>query len=240
MKKYETLIFDLDDTLIDNYISAKFAFEQTLKLLSIPYNDEIFERWLTFEKQYWSAFEKNELSFLDNITTIKDKIEFVRAKRFVLFFKPFNLSLEDSFKINEYYCELLGYNIIQIEGAADTLKDLSKNHEIVVATNGPKNAATNKVKKAKLDSYISEIVSSEETGSSKPNKEFYDYLYKKIQNKNKETMIMIGDSLSTDVLGGMNNGIDSCWFNPKKTPLPEKYKPTITIENLPQLKKKLR
>ena len=103
MKQYETLIFDLDDTLIDNYISAKFAFEQTLKLLSIPYNDELFESWLTFEKQYWGAFERNELSFLDKMTTIKDKIEFVRAKRFVLFFKPFNISLEDSFKINEYY-----------------------------------------------------------------------------------------------------------------------------------------
>ena len=116
---------------------------------------------------------------------------------------------------------------------------MSRNHEIVVATNGPKNAAESKVKKAKLDSYISEIVSSEETGSSKPNKEFYDYLYKKIQNKNKDTMIMIGDSLSTDVLGGMMNGIDSCWFNPNNKILPDKYKPTITIEKLPQLKSKL-
>lgn len=238
MKKYETLIFDLDDTLINYDISAKFAFKQTVQKIGIPYSDELMKKWLEFEKNYWIIFERDPSKFLKEETYIKDKIEYVRAKRFFLFFKSLNLSIQDSIKINEYYCCMLGEKIIQIEGAEETLKELSTRYEIVIATNGPKNAANSKVKKANLNAYVSEIISSEEAGASKPSKQFFDYLYRKIKNKNKETMIMIGDSLSSDILGGMNNGIDSCWFNPKNKALPCEYKPTIVINNLPQLKKK--
>ena len=134
---------------------------------------------------------------------------------------------------------MLGVNIVEIKNACKLLKALYSKYEIIIATNGPKDAAINKLEKAKLKSYISSIVSSEEVGFSKPTKEFFTFLYDKIQNKDKNKMLLVGDSLTTDVLGGMNNGIDTCWFNPNNNPLPEKYYPTMTINNLLQLKKKI-
>lgn len=129
--------------------------------------------------------------------------------------------------------------MVEIPNASKLLQDLHNNYEILIATNGPKDTAINKVEKAKLDSYISFIVSSEEVGYSKPMLEFFEFLYQKTQNKDKNKMLLIGDSLTTDVLGGMNNGIDTCWFNPNNVPLSKEYKPTMTINKLLELKRKL-
>ena len=69
--------------------------------------------------------------------------------------------------------------------------------------------------------------------------EFFDILYRTTKNKDKSTMLLIGDSLTTDILGGMKNGIDTCWFNPNNNELPKEYYPTMTINKLLQLKKKI-
>lgn len=239
MKKYSTLIFDLDDTLIDNYKSVSFALECTARKLGIPYTNELLTKWLDFEKKYWNIFEKNQMKILETIKTLEDKISYVRSRRFVLFFKDLNLTMEEATQINDFYCAMQGINIFEIEHASSTVKELSNNHEILIATNGPRNAAIDKLKKIAIRDCISHIISAEDVGFSKPNIEFFEYLYKTTNNGNKEKMLLIGDSLSTDILGGMNNGIDTCWFNPYKKPLPETYKPTHTINCLSQLKTKL-
>lgn len=69
--------------------------------------------------------------------------------------------------------------------------------------------------------------------------QFFESLYKQTITKNKHEMLMIGDSLTTDVLFGMNNGIDTCWYNPNNLSVPQEYKPTIIINNLLEVKKKI-
>lgn len=239
MNKYKTLIFDLDDTLIDNNQSIKYAFTVMINELGLEYSDELFSNWKKFDIAYWHIWESGKMVIPDSINTIKDKITYLRANRFILFFKDLKLDFNSAIELNELYCKMLGVNIIEIENASKLLQELHPNHEILIATNGPKIAAINKVEKAKLAPYISKIVCSEEIGFSKPMSEFFDFLYNKTQNKDKSKMLLVGDSLSTDILGGMNNGIDTCWFNPNNDSLPREYTPTMTINKLLQLKKKL-
>lgn len=239
MNKYSTLIFDLDDTLIDNEKSVKYAFLMILNQLKIKFSNELFEKWLKFDISYWHIWESGKMLIPDIITSQKDKITYLRANRFILFFKELNLKFEEATQINDLYCNMLGVNIAEIEGANNLLEELSFDYEILIATNGPKSAALNKVKKVNLDSYISYIISSEDVGFSKPMSEFFNYLCIKCQTKDKSKMLLIGDSLTTDIQGGMNNGIDTCWFNPKNNPLPQEFHPTMTINKLLQLKKKL-
>jgi len=241
MHKYKTLIFDLDDTLIDNNQSLKYAFTIMMNELGLEYSDELFLKWKRFDTAYWHTWESGKMIIPDSIKTLEDKITFLRTNRFLLFFKELDLNLDfnSAVALNELYCSMLGANIVEIENAKTLLQELSHYHEILIATNGPKEAAMNKLEKAKLKSYISAIVCSEEVGFGKPMPEFFDYLYKKIKNDDKRRMLLIGDSLTTDILGGMNNGIDTCWFNPNNKPLPKEYCPTMTINNLLQLKKKL-
>ncbi len=239
MSKYETLIFDLDDTLIDNNQSIKYAFTIMINELGLEYSDELFSKWKKFDTAYWHTWENGDMIISDSIKTLEDKITYLRANRFILFFKELELNFNSAVTLNELYCSMLGVNIVEIENAGKLLQELYHHHEILIATNGPKEAAINKLKKAKLMSYVSSMVCSEEVGFSKPMSEFFDYLYNKTQNKDKSRMLLIGDSLTTDVLGGMNNGIDTCWFNPNNSSLPEEYCPTMTINKLLQLKKKL-
>lgn len=239
MSKYETLIFDLDDTLIDNNESIKYAFKIILKELGLVYSEELFLKWKKFDNAYWDTWESGTMILPSPINTLESKITYLRANRFILFFKDLNLSFLSAIAINELYCSMLGVNIVEIEGARNLLKDLYNKYEILIATNGPKEAANNKLKKANLNSYISKVICSEEIGFSKPMKGYFNYLFEQAQNKNKEKMLLIGDSLTTDILGGMRNGIDTCWFNPNDNPLLKGYCPTMTINNLLQLKPKL-
>ena len=239
MSKYETLIFDLDDTLIDNNLSIKYAFTTIINQLEIEYSDDLFFKWKKFDTAYWHTWESGNMIIPDSIKTLEDKITYLRANRFVIFFKELKIDFETAVAINELYCSMLGVNIVEIENACKLLQELNSDYEIIIATNGPKDAAINKLEKAKLKSYISSIICSEEIVFSKPMPEFFNFLYDKTQNKDKNKMLLIGDSLTTDILGGMNNGIDTCWFNHNNNSLPEEYCPTMTINRLLQLKKKI-
>ena len=239
MGKYETLIFDLDDTLIDNNESIKYAFNSIIDKLKLDYSDELFSKWKAFDTSYWHTWESGSMVIPDYIKTLEDKITYLRATRFVLYFKDIGLDFDSAVSLNDLYCSMLGVNIKEIENAGILLQSLYNDHEIVIATNGPKEAAINKLEKAKLISYISALVCSEEIGYSKPMPEFFDSLYRAIKNKDKSKMLLVGDSLTTDILGGMNNGIDTCWFNPNNNELPKEYHPTMTINKLLQLKEKI-
>ena len=238
MKKYETLIFDLDDTLIDNIESVKYAFKIITKELNINYNEELFKRWKKADDNFWHKWSHKELN-LPNFNSVEEEVTFVRAYRFQLFFNTLNLSFDNAVDLNEIYCDNLGVNIKEIEGAKELIKDLSKDYEISIASNGPREAADNKIKKLKLNPYISSILTSGEIGIGKPNIEFFNILFEKLENKDKNKMMLIGDSLTTDIQGGMNAGIDTCWFNPDNKTLQEEYKPTTTINKLLELKKNL-
>lgn len=237
MKKYETLLFDLDDTLIDNTESIKYAFNQVTNKLGIKYTDELAKTWKKADDAYWTLCTKKKIILPDEFNTIEKRATFFRSHRFQRFFK--NLSFDDAVELNKLYCEMLGVNIVEIEGAKELLNDLHKNYEIVIATNGPRDAALNKLEKASLASFVSSVVTSEEVGIGKPSIEFYEFLNKQCKNKNKDKMLMIGDCLLTDIQGGMNYKIDTCWFNKNNETLPKEYNPTMTVNKILKLKKKL-
>ena len=235
MKKYETIIFDLDDTLIDNNKSINHAFREILKLLNIPYTNKLFNKWKEFDTSYWHTWESGKMYIPDYIKTLEEKITYLRANRFILFFKDISLNFEKAVTVNDVYCSALGINIVEIKHAKTLLSYLNKNHEIIIATNGPKDAAINKLFKTSLNKYISFIVCSEEIGYSKPMKEYFDELFLRTKNKNKSKMLLIGDSLTTDILGGMKNGIDTCFFNKNNVKYSKEFKPTIEIHELNEL-----
>lgn len=241
MNKYKTLIFDLDDTLTNNKVSIQYAFRKVIEKLNLKYEDELFLRWAKFDGEYWHKWENGQMTLPDSIKTLEERIRYLRATRFILFFKEekVELTFDSAVKLNELYCEMMGVNIVEMDHAKSLLEELHKEYEIVVATNGPKVAAYNKVERAHLMPYVSLILCSEEVGFSKPMTEFYDCLFKRLKNQDKKTMLMIGDTLATDILGGERNGLDTCWLNWDGIPVPEEYHPTLVIHELLELKKKL-
>lgn len=239
MKKYETIIFDLDDTLIDNNQSVKYAFNRLIQQLGIEFTEELFEKWKKFDTSYWHEWESGKIVIPNSIKTLEDKITYLRANRFIKFFRDLKIDPKVAKELNNTYCNMLGVNIVEINNARKVLQELNSQYKIFIGTNGPKKAAIHKLEKARLSPYVSGIISSEEVGYPKPMPEFFQFLLNKVQIKDKNKVLLVGDSLTTDILGGINNGIDTCWFNPNNIPIDERYHPTMSINQLLELKEKL-
>lgn len=212
---YNTVIFDLDDTLIDNFKNVKNAFKEVLKYRNEDYTEEKFKKFFEFDREFWTKRAKGEIEDPIEFENADKRREWVRAKRFLIYFND-EISYEEAVRINDLYIDALAYNIIPIEGAFDVVKYLyEKKYKIVIATNGPILAINSKLKACKIDKYVNFIFSAEEAGHMKPRKEFFEGLFKKIGSNDTSKMIIIGDELEKDVKGGLDNNIDACWFNRK-------------------------
>lgn len=238
MKKYSTVIFDLDDTLIDNTKASKYAFKTILEILGIPYRDDLFFSFLEFDAAYWYRWE-HRLMIIPEHLYIQDNVEelrtYLRANRFTEFFniKDFNFAVN----INTIYCNNLGVDIESIEGVKEILEYLRGKYRLFIATNGPYNAATNKIDKVSFGEYFESVFCSEVLGYSKPDSKFWDAVFENLR-KERSDVIFIGDSPTTDIASGINNGFDTIWYNPEKK-LIEEFKPTYEINHLLELKRRL-
>lgn len=237
--KYELLIFDLDDTIIDNFENVKYAFMKMSEYLGKKYTEEEFEKWYEFDKKYWTDFYsgKIDIPYEKNDTRY---IPYVQSLRYKEFYKN-KFDIDKALHINEIYLKSLKEVVFPIEGIKGTLEYLSEKYTLIIATNGPRQAVESKLTKIKCLEYIKENFSADMTENKvgKPNAMYFEELLKHINYFSKEKILLIGDSLRDDIKGGMNAGIDTCWFNRNKEQLSDEYKPTMIIKEIRELIKKL-
>ena len=198
LDKYKYLLFDLDDTLLDFGKAQVLAFKKLLEDENIEYSDELFEQYETINKSLWRSFERGEIS---------NKV--VTSERFIRFFTLFNMKVDGSEVDNRYRSYLAEGNQL-FEGIVGMLEKLSLTHKLYIASNGIGITQHTRLKNNKLNKYFEKIFISEEIGSKKPDREFFDIIFKEIGVENKNEVLMIGDTLTSDILGANNVGIDSC------------------------------
>ncbi len=236
MNKYKVIAFDLDDTLIDDTKSRKFAISKVSEYLQIPYTDDIGKSFIAFDNQFWHNWESGHILIPKGTV---DFAVYLRSLRFLKFYEALSIDFPTAQHLYEMYTKYLGECIEPIPGARETLKILnSRNYRLPVVTNGVKSLVQHKLAIARVSDFITDIICAEDIGDSKPNPLFFEYFFKQC-NCTKEQALIVGDSLTSDVLGGMKNGIDTCWFNPNHYPLPPEYKPTMEIDHLLELTRKL-
>ena len=240
MNKYKILIFDLDDTLIDNLENVKYAFKKMIESKNEKYSNDSFKVWYEIDKQFWKDWQDGLIELpehLKNETGKKSEefLNWLRAQRVLIYFNN-EISLNEAINLNNIYMNALTENVIAIDGAYETLKYLSnKNYYIIIATNGPKVATRDKLLKINCIDFVNEILSADMSGYMKPNKEFFEGIEKTLNNYNIKEYLMIGDSLKSDVGFAMRCNFDSCWFNRNNEILCDEYKPTMNINNLKEL-----
>lgn len=229
-KTYKKLLFDLDNTLIDDNENRRYAIRKVLNDRKEEVTKEKLENFIKLDDKYWQDRAEGKIKDPYEFKTLEEKTTWVRAKRFIIYF---GCSFEEAVEINERYIEYLKEVIFPIENAKEILEYLNnKKYEIYIVTNGPEKPVENKLNSINAKKYIKSVFTAEEAGYMKPHKEFFDKFFKKIDTYKKDDMIIIGDELEKDVLGGIQNGIDSCWFNAKYRENTTDIKPTIEINNL--------
>ncbi|MEZ7765511.1 YjjG family noncanonical pyrimidine nucleotidase [Gemella sp. 27098_8_92] len=198
LNRYKYLLFDLDDTLLNFQQAQELAFKKLLEDENIEYSYKLFEQYEKINKSLWRRFEKGELANAE-----------VTRQRFIQFFEQFGKNV-DGREIDIRYRSYLAEGNQLFEGVVDMLEKLHKTHKLYVASNGIGITQHTRLKNNDLNKYFEKIFISEEIGSKKPDREFFEKIFDEVGVENKDEVLMIGDTLTSDILGANNIGIDSC------------------------------
>lgn len=224
MKKYKYLFFDLDDTLLNFAQGERIAVQETFEHIGAEMNEKNLELYRTQNRLFWQGFENG---------TYKSSNE--ASIRFKNLSKKINFKSQDFGEINSFYMTSLAKYAFILDNSDKILEKLSPEYEIYIVTNGLQNVAVPKAKNSGLMNFAQNIFISETIGFSKPNKKYFDYCFSQIKDFSKAKALIIGDSLTSDIRGGQNAGIDSCWYNPKNIKNETGITPTYEISSLNQL-----
>ena len=137
----------------------------------------------------------------------------LKTKRFKLLFSEFKINQEVEV-FSKIYLRNLSKGSMLIPGTLDTIRALHPEFKMFIVTNGMSEVQRPRFDNSEINQYFIDILISDEIGVAKPAKEFFDVIFRRIGEPNKSDIIIIGDSLTSDMAGGINFGIDTCWFNP--------------------------
>ena len=197
------VLFDVDDTLLDFGKAEAAAIRKTFERIGIPVTEELIRRYSEINAQQWSRFEKGEIT--------REKL---LTERFDILFSELGINVPSEMAQASYEY-LLGIGHYFVDGAEELLQALKDKYELYIVSNGNASVQDRRLKSAGIIPYFKDIFISERVGFNKPSAEFFETCFERIPGFEKDKAVIVGDRLSSDILGGMNAGVKTCWFNPR-------------------------
>ena len=198
--RYTTLLFDFDHTLIDGHASESAAFDYTLKRAGANDPADYLAPYVEINTALWAAVESGEITPND-----------VRSERFAQLIAATDLEA-DPRAMGDDFVHGMGANGNLYPGTIETLESLDRVATLALVTNGIGEVQRARIARLGLDHYFNAIVISGEVGVAKPGPEIFDITFEKLGHPDKAKTLMIGDSLSSDMAGGINYGVATCWY----------------------------
>lgn len=219
------VLLDLDNTLIDFNECARHSIMNIFSELGFEYSENVFETFICENVKIWKRLEKGEITKAD-----------LRANRWNIILKKLGIDYDGTI-IEEKFENGVAQGAYAVDGAYELLDYLYPKYELYIVSNGFRFVQESRLKIGDFRKYFKDIFLSEDIGIQKPAKEFFDYCFDKLSHPNKENVILIGDSLSADIIGGLNYGIDCIWFNKNGDKLPKSIEPTYIVDRLKDIEK---
>ena len=218
----EFLFLDLDDTILDFKKAEYIAIGKTIRDFGVEPTDEVRHRYHVINKWHWEQLE------LGNLTRAQ-----VLENRFKVLFKELGVEVDATLCARTYEKNLsIGHYFLP--GAEEAVDSLHKKYRLYLASNGTASVQKGRMTSANLYRFFEKVFVSQEIGHNKPSKAYFDACFAQIPGFDPEKAIMVGDSLSSDIKGGINAGIKTVWINPDHKPCGD-VKPDHEIEALSQL-----
>lgn len=219
------VLLDLDNTIIDFNECARHSIMNIFEELGFSYTEKVFETFICENVKIWKRLEKGEIT----------KAE-LRANRWNIILGKLGIEYDGTI-IEEKFENGVAQGAFAVEGAYELLDYLYPKYELYIVSNGFRFVQESRLKIGDFRKYFKDIFLSEDIGVQKPAKEFFDYCFEKLEQPKKEDVILIGDSLSADIIGGLNYTIDCIWFNKNGDKLPESIEPTYIVDRLKDIEK---
>ena len=211
MLKYDTILWDLDGTLLDFKKSERYALGVCLKSCGVTMTEEMLALYSGINEKFWERLERGEI----------EKKELLPG-RFREFFYQEGISQAELEELQKRYEQELGTKTYYVDDSYEIVKQFKKmglrQH---IVTNGILVTQRIKMKNSGFDKLIDKVFISDVIGYEKPRKEFFDAVFAELPEFGKERVLLVGDSLTSDMRGANNTGVDACWYNPKGKPFPE-------------------
>ncbi|WP_423188422.1 YjjG family noncanonical pyrimidine nucleotidase [Alkalibacterium sp. f15] len=223
--KYKKIIFDLDNTVLDFRDTEEKALKKVIDAYDLPYTDETIAMYKEINHGLWQKLEQGIISR-----------EMLFSSRFALFLEGFGLNVDGN-TVEDLYRQNLGQGYKKMDHAHELLTALKKNgYHIYAGTNGVAKTQWQRLAGAELMHFFEEVFISEEIGVEKPDPQFFTHIFDTLKTDNKAEFLMVGDSLTSDIQGAKNAGIDSVWYNFSEKPVDsEAVESTFSISNLLEL-----
>ncbi len=217
------VLFDLDDTLFDFHKAEKIALTKTLVHFGIDPTEETLALYSTINAAHWKRLELGEISR-----------EEVKVGRYRELFKTIGVEC-DPVKATAYYESMLAIGHYFMPGAPELLGELYRKYRLYIVSNGTAKVQEGRIGSSGIAKYMDGIFISQLLGANKPDKQFFDICFAEIPDFSLSETVIIGDSLSSDIKGGINAGITTVWFNPKGIENDNDIKPDYTIKELSEV-----
>lgn len=223
---YKIILLDLDDTVFDFKLGENKAIIETLNFFNIKYDETIIKKFSELNEFYFQKYASKEMS----------REEFHYA-RFHDILRLVNSSV-NPLDVNKFYLDNLALQCEFMPGALELIKELSSKYILCAASNGKYDVQLSRIKKAGIEKYFDKIYVSSSIGANKPDVEFFNYIFNDYNNYLKSDFLIIGDRFSSDILGGINAGIDTCLYNYRNEK--SDIVPTYSFETLDKIRKFLK
>ena len=223
---YRHILFDADNTLFDFTESSIYAFDDTLRHYGVEDAESKYEIYRPINADVWARLESKEID-----------MDGVRRIRWEKFWSALGVQ-HDPLETNSYYLSRLVEHCFLLDDTIEILEFLSKQPSVNmhIITNGMKEAQRPRIAKLGLEKYFQSITVSDEIGVAKPDPAFFDHTFSLLLTAEKSDCLVVGDSLHSDIQGGIKYGLDTCWLNPKEKENNTAFKPTYEIKSLLELK----
>ncbi|MCM1364345.1 MAG: YjjG family noncanonical pyrimidine nucleotidase [Faecalibacterium sp.] len=225
MKKYTTILFDVDDTLLDFHQDEHDALKTTLEQCDLPSDESIIATYSKINSALWKEHEQGRITKED-----------IKNMRFHKLFERFNFMSDYAPRqVNDIYERNLcgGSNVVS--GAYKICEKLKEEYRLYIVTNGIEFTQKSRLSRGGFDKLMSDMFISETIGMQKPDRNFFDYVFSRIEETDKSKIVLIGDSLSSDIKGALEAGIDCIWFNKSAAENNTELKPTYIIGSLEEI-----
>ena len=219
----EFLFLDLDDTILDFHKAEKLAIRKTIESFGAEVTDEILARYHVINKAHWEMLERGELTR-----------EQVLVQRFAVLFAELGIAV-DAVACARAYEKNLSIGHYFLPGAEEAVDRLSKKYRLFLASNGTASVQKGRMTSANLYRFFEKVFVSQEIGHNKPSLDYFNACFAQIPGFDPKKAMMVGDSLTSDIQGGINAGIATCWVTAADTPDHPTIHADYRIEALSQL-----
>ena len=219
----EFLFIDLDDTILDFHKAEHVALGKTLSFFGLEPNESVLARYSQINKEHWERLERKELTR-----------EVLLVSRFEQLFREFGLSVEAVLCARTYEKNLSTGHYF-LPGAREAVERLSQKYRLYLASNGTSHVQAGRLESANISHFFERIFISQEIGANKPDPVYFQRSFAQISDFDVQRAMIVGDSLTSDILGGKQVGMRTCWVNAAGKAHPEDIAPDYEIQSLSQL-----